>query len=94
VHTSVTGTVRNNSAATVLVNPFPVTVNFTDPARKQSRSVTTTALAAPTAVAPGASLPWSVTVDNPQDTPVPGTADATPPTWRWDDARLATLCPR
>jgi hypothetical protein len=93
VHTSVNGSVRNNSAVAVLVNPFPVTVNFTDPAGKTSRSVTATALPAPTPIAPGASIPWSVTVTDPQDAPVPGAANATPPTWRWDDARLATLCP-
>jgi len=93
VHTSVSGVVHNNSAAAVVVNPFPVTVNFTDPAGKTSRSVTATALSAPTSIAPGASIPWSVTVDNPQDAPVPGTANAAPPTWRWDDARLASLCP-
>ena len=93
VHTSVNGSVRNNSAVAVVVNPFPVTVNFTDPAGKTSRTVTATALSTPTSIGPGASIPWSVTVNNPQDAPVPGTANATPPTWRWDDARLATLCP-
>jgi hypothetical protein len=25
---------------------------------------------------------------------VPGTASAAPPTWRWDDAKLAAACPR
>jgi hypothetical protein len=94
VHTSVTGAVKNNSANTVVVNPFPVTVNFTDPAGKTHQTVTATALSGPTPVAPGASVPWSVTVQNPHDAPVPGTANAAPPTWRWDDAKLAATCPR
>jgi hypothetical protein len=94
VHTSVTGVVKNNSANAVVVNPFPVTVNFTDPAGKASQSVTATALTAPTRIAPGAEIPWSVTVENPHDAPVAGTANAAPPTWRWDDAKLAAACPR
>ncbi|MBV8559291.1 MAG: hypothetical protein JO050_00860, partial [Acidimicrobiia bacterium] len=93
VHTSVNGTVRNNSASPVVVNPFPVTVTFSDPAGKTSRTVTATALSGATTAAPGASIPWSVTVDNPQDTPVPVTANAGPPPWQWDDAALASLCP-
>ena len=94
VRTSVTGTVRNSSANAVVVNPFPVTINFTDPAGKTTETVTATALAAPTPVGPGAQVPWSVTVENPHDAPVPGTANAAPPTWRWDDAKLAATCPR
>jgi len=93
VRTSVSGTVRNNSASAVVVNPFPVTVNFTDPAGKTSRTVTATALSGPTPIGPGASIPWSVTVENPHDAPVAGTANTAPPTWRWDDAKLASLCP-
>ena len=94
VQTSVSGVVRNNSAAAVNVNPFPVTINFSDAAHHTSHAVTVTALSSPTSIAPGASIPWSVTVDDPPDAPVPGTATPTPPTWRWDDARLASLCPR
>src|SRR5207248_7051476 len=93
VHTSVTGVVRNNSAQAVVVNPFPVTVNFSDPAGQRSRSVTATALTGPTPVAAGASVPWSVTVENPNDAPVAGTANASPPAWRWGDAKLAAVCP-
>jgi len=93
VHTSVTGVVRNNSAQAVVVNPFPVTVNFTDPARKSSKSVTATALSGPTPVAPGAQVPWSVTVENPNDAPAAGTANAGPPTSHWADAKLAAARP-
>jgi len=92
VHTSVTGVVRNNSAQAVVVNPFPVTVNFSDPAGQTTRSVTATALSGPTPVAAGASIPWSVTVENPNDAPVAGTANASPPAWRWGDAKLAAVC--
>ncbi|MBV8159626.1 MAG: hypothetical protein JO265_01770 [Acidimicrobiia bacterium] len=93
VHTSVSGEVRNTSADAVVVNPFPVTVNFTDPAGRVSRTVTTTALAGPAPIGPGATIPWSVTVDNPRDAPLPGTANAGPPAWRWQDATLSSLCP-
>ena len=92
VHTTVTGGLRNNAPQAVVVNPFPVTVNFTDPAGKSPKSVTATALSGPTPVAPGAQVPWSVSVENPNDAPVAGTANAGPPTWRWDDARLAAVC--
>ena len=93
VHTSVSGTVRDNSASPVVVNPFPVTVTFSDPAGKTSRTVTATALSGATTAAPGASIPWSVTVDDPQDAPVPVTANAGPPPWQWQDGALAYLCP-
>jgi hypothetical protein len=92
VRTSVTGTVRNNSANPVIVDPFPVTVNFTDPAGNNSQSVTATALSAATPIAAGASVPWSITVQNPKDSPVPGTANAAQPTWHWGDAHLAAAC--
>jgi hypothetical protein len=91
--TSVSGVVHNASAAAVMVSPFPVTVNFADPSGHKHQTVTATALTTPTLVAAGASIPWSVTVQNPQSAPVPGTADAAPPTWRWDDAKLAATCP-
>lgn len=90
--TSVTGTVHNNSPLAVVANPFTVTVNFADPSGHTTESVTATALSAPTPIAAGASIPWSVSVDNPKDAPVPGTANATQPTWRWDDAKLAAAC--
>ena len=92
VRTTVSGTVRNNSPSAVDVNPFPVTVNFTDPSGNASETVTATALSGPTPIATAASIPWSVTVQNPKDAPVPGTANAAQPTWRWDDARLAAIC--
>jgi len=92
VRTSVDGAVHNNSPAGVVVNPFTVTVNFSDPSGQAQQTVTATALGGPTPIAPGASLPWSVTVNNPKDAPVPGTANAAPPSWRWDDASLATAC--
>jgi hypothetical protein len=91
--TSVSGVVHNASVAAVMVSPFPVTVNFADPSGHRHQTVTATALTAPTLIAPGASIPWSVTVQNPQSAPVAGTADAAPPTWRWDDAKLAATCP-
>jgi hypothetical protein len=93
VQTSVNGTVHNNSAAPVVVNPFPVTVNFTDPAGRTSSTVTATALSAPATIAQGASLAWTVTVQNPKQAPVPTTADAGQPTWHWADSQLAILCP-
>jgi hypothetical protein len=92
VHTSVTGTLRNESPNAVMVDPFPVRVNFTDPAAGASQSVTTTALTGSTPVASGAQLPWSVTVENPRHAPVPATADAGQPTWRWADPTLAVTC--
>lgn len=92
VYTSVTGGVANNSPNAVVVNPFPVTVNFTDPSGKTSHSLTATALSAPTPIAPGASAPWSVEVQNPRDAPVPGTATAAPPTWQWNDATVPASC--
>lgn len=93
VQTAVNGTVHNNSAAPVVVNPFPVTVNFTDPAGRTSSTVTATALSAPATIAQGASLAWTVTVQNPKQAPVPTTADAGQPTWHWADSQLAILCP-
>ena len=92
VRTSVTGTVHNTALAGVVVNPFLVTVNFTDPSGQAQQSVTATALAGPTPVGAGGSIPWSVTVNNPKDAPVPGTANAAPPSWHWDDASLAAAC--
>jgi hypothetical protein len=92
VRTSVTGTVHSTAPAGVVVNPFPVTVNFSDPSGHAQQSVTATALAGPTPVGPGGSIPWSVTVNNPKDAPVPGTANAAQPSWRWDDASLAAAC--
>jgi hypothetical protein len=56
--------------------------------------VTATALAGPTTIGAGGSVPWTVTVENPQSAPVPGTANAHTPTWRWADAALAATCPR
>jgi hypothetical protein len=94
VRTSVSGVVRNTSSAAAVVSPFPVDVNFSDPAGTTSQVVTATALAGPTPIAAGASVPWSVTVENPQSAPVPGTANAHPPMWRWADAALAATCPR
>ena len=93
VETTVNGTVHNKSAAPVVVNPFPVTVNFTDPAGKTSSTVTSTALSGPVTIGQGASLPWTVTVQNPRQAPVPATANAGEPTWHWADSQLAILCP-
>jgi hypothetical protein len=93
VRTSVTGTVHNNSPAGVVVNPFSVTVNFTDPSGRAQQSVAAVALAGPVPIAPGASIPWSVTVNNPKDAPVPQTATAAQPSWHWDDGSLAASCP-
>ena len=92
VRTSVSGVVRNTSSVPAVTDPFPVDVNFTDPAGKTSQVVTATALSGPTPIAPGTSVPWSVTVENPKDAPVPGTANAHTPTWRWADAALAATC--
>jgi hypothetical protein len=94
VRTSVSGVVRNTSSAAVVAAPFPVDVNFTDPAGTTSQVVTATALAGPTTIGAGGSVPWTVTVENPQSAPVPGTANAHTPTWRWADAALAATCPR
>ena len=93
VRTSASGQVRNNSADAVLVYPFPVTINFTDVAGRTHSAVTGTALAGPTPVAAGATIPWTVTVDDPRDQPVPGAANAGSPTWHWEDARLSASCP-
>ena len=93
VQTSVNGSVHNNSAAPVVVNPFPVTVTFTDPSGKTASTVTATALSGPATIAQGASLAWTVTVQNPKQTPVPTKADAGQPTWHWADSQLAILCP-
>lgn len=92
VHTTVTGSVHNNSPSTVDVNPFPVTVNFADPSGQNAQTVSATALARPTLIGAGGEVPWSVTVQNPKDAPVPGTANAAQPTWHWDDAQLAATC--
>jgi hypothetical protein len=92
VHTTVTGSVHNNSPSTVVANPFPVTVNFTDPSGQNGQTVSATALTQPTLIGAGADVPWSVTVQNPKDAPVPGTANAAQPTWHWDDAQLAATC--
>jgi len=94
VRTSVSGVARNTSSAAAVASPFPVDVNFTDPAGTTSQVVTATALAGPTTIPAGGSVPWTVTVENPQNAPVPGTANAHTPTWRWADAALAATCPR
>jgi hypothetical protein len=94
VRTSVSGVVRNTSSVALVAAPFPVDVNFTDPAGTTSQVVTATALAGPTTVPAGGSVPWTVTVQNPQSAPVAGSANAHTPAWRWADAGLAATCPR
>jgi hypothetical protein len=93
VRTSVSGVVRNTASVATVVAPFPVEVTFRDPAGTRTQTMTATALSSPTALAPGAAVPWSVVVENPRQTPVAGGAKAGTPTWRWDDAVLAATCP-
>ena len=93
VRTTVSGTVHNESQNAVVTMPFAVQVNYANPSGTATTTLTTTALSAPTAIAPGASMPWSVTVDNPPQTPVPVGATASAPAWHWSDANLATRCP-
>ena len=86
--------VRNTAPAAAVVAPFPVEVTFNDAWGVATESVTATALPAPVTVAPGADVPWSVTVANPPRTPVPKGAKASVTTWRWGDPALAAACPR
>ncbi|MCU1448752.1 MAG: hypothetical protein JWP02_922 [Acidimicrobiales bacterium] len=93
VHTTVSGVVRNMSPAAAVVPPFPVDVTFSDGSGSVA-TVTASALSSGATVAPGASLPWEIRVDNPPKTPIATGAKADGPTWRWEDPALAVACPR
>src|SRR5207253_10802810 len=94
VRTTVAGTLHNDSPAAIVVDPFPVDVTFVDAADGTARTITATAHVSPATVAPGASVPWSVTIDNatPDRPHRPPTARAKLGTWHWSDPALATAC--
>jgi hypothetical protein len=89
----VSGVVQNTSPVAAVVPPFPVDVTFTDGSGSNA-TVTASALSSAATIAPGASLPWEIRVDNPPKTPIATGAKANGPTWRWEDATLAAVCPR
>jgi hypothetical protein len=93
VHTTVSGVVQNTSPGAAVVPPFPVDVTFTD-GSGSTATMTASALSSAVTVAPGASLPWEIRVDNPPKTPIATGAKANGPTWRWEDPTLAAACPR
>jgi hypothetical protein len=93
MRTTVTGVLRNTSAAAVSVDPFPVDISFAGSPGASSTTVSVEALAAPVVVPAGGSVPWSASADSPPYDPRSARAEPRLGTWRWADAGLAAACP-
>jgi hypothetical protein len=93
VDATVSGTLHNPAATSMLAGPLPVTIEMGAPATSVPTTMTGYALSEPVVLAPGATVPWSVTLQTWAVQPGPMSAVLDVTNWHWADP-LLSACKR